>query len=362
MADSLYDTSMKLLSDWWNGKSVAEIAQDQLMVDTPQTIPTDTTLDQSEYDFTSRIFPSNIGEQSDQGHYMIININVPNRSTYDSINGQTMFSRFGAGGEELSKTDVLRFKLDPLYFDKNGQSQGDTHNLSAPRQTRRIKESIVLFIPDAMQFNQSNHYEDVSLTGISGDIAKMGILTTSSLISGFAGAFSSTLASGIEGLGNILSTLATDASQPGSSSLLHRGLQLTGRPVNPKMEVLFKNTPQREFDFLFLFAPENEKDSIAMEQIIKTLRFHAAPEIDAKSYGYTYTPPSELDITFYDKGVENLHIPRINTCVIENISVDYTPGGTGWQTFSNGHPVMARLVLKLRETEVLSKLRVAQGF
>jgi len=361
---SIYDEVTQKLKNWWNAESTEQWVQDEFNIDTPNTIPRDLTLGQSEYDFTSRVFPSNIGENSEQGHYMIININVPNRSTYDSINNQRMFSRFGPGGEQLSKTDVLRFNMDPLYFDKNGTSQGGANKFSAPRQTRRIKESIVLYIPDTMQFNQSNIYEDVSLTAIAGDIGKMGILTTSSLLSGFAGSFSSTLASGVEGLGNIFSTLAGAAAEGGSlnNNLLQKGLGLTGRPVNPKIEVLFKNTPQREFDFMFLFAPENEKDSLAMQQIIKTLRFHAAPEIDAKSYGFTLTPPSELDITFFDKGVENTNIPRINTCVIENISVDYAPGGSGWQTFSNGHPVMARLTIKLRETEVLSKLRVAQGF
>jgi hypothetical protein len=326
-------------------------------IETGFNVPKDFTLNQSEYDFTYRVFPADIGEQSDQSHYMIININVPNKSTYSSINGVQLFNVLD---NELSKTDTLRYNLDPLYYDSNGQSQGDAQQISRPRFTRRIKESIVLYIPDTMQFAQNNLFEDVSLTTISGDVAKMGVTTTASFVAGLAGVFSSTLANSVEGVGNILNSLVDSSTNPGG--VVNRAATFVGSPINPKIEVLFKNSPQREFDFMFFFAPESEEESKAMYEIIKTLRFHAAPEVDAKSKGFTLTPPSEFDITFYNKGVENTSVPRINTCVLENITVDYAPAGVGWQTFSNGHPVAARLTLKFRETEITSKLRVAQGF
>jgi hypothetical protein len=321
-------------------------------------LPKDFTLNQSEYDFTYRVFPSDIGEQSDHSHYMIININVPNKSTYDSINGVQLFNRLE---NELSKTDTLRYNLDPLYYDAKGTPQGIVGNITRPRFTRRIKESIVLYIPDTMQFVQNNIFEDVSLTAISGDVAKMGVTTSASFLGGVASQmFGSTIANAIEGIGNQISTAIDSTGSPGG--VVNRAAAFVGTPINPKIEVLFRNTPQREFDFMFFFAPESEEESKAMYQIIKTLRFHAAPEIDAKSGGFTLTPPSEFDITFYNKGVENTAVPRINTCVLENITVDYAPSGVGWQTFSNGHPVTCRMTMKFRETEVISKLRVSQGF
>jgi hypothetical protein len=51
----------------------------------------------------------------------------------------------------------------------------------------------------------------------------------------------------------------------------------------------------------------------------------------------------------------------MNTCVLDQIEVDFAPTGT-YSTFSSGHPVMARLSMGVREIEPLHKRRVIQGF
>ena len=305
----------------------------------------DSTLGQSKYDFTSRIFPTNLEQL---GHYMVININVPNRSTYQSLNGRQIFTRLN---DEFSKTDVLRFNLDKRFYDANGGTQYQGA-INRPRFTRRIAESIALWTPQTMQYVQRNDYADISLTNMAGRVSQFALNTGLGLIGGAIGAVNGSLGNAIIGIGDVFAEGAQIAAQ---------GAALVGAPINPKVEYLFRNTPQREFLFDFMFAPENQKDSIAMEQIIKTLRFHAAPEIDAGTYGFTYTPPSEFDITFYHRGQENTKIPRINTCVLTQIDVDYAPSGV-WSTFYNGHPSTCRMQLRFMETEVVHKLRVAQGF
>jgi len=349
MADSYFDQAITAIKDVLKNRTGAEL---------PSDVPSDFTLTQSEYDFTYRVFPKDIGEQSDQAHYMIININVPNKSTYQTLNGTRLFTPME---NELSKTDALRFNIDGQYFDNDGTVQNNPAKVSRPRFTRRIKESIALYIPDTMQYSQSAMYADVSLTSITNAAARTLVNTTASFISGFISPLFPSIANGITNLATGATSLGDSAATPGG--VLNRGAQLLGAPINPKIEFLFENSPQRGFDFTFLFAPESQEESDAMYDIIKSLRFHAAPEIDSLSLGFTYTPPSEFDITFFYKGKENLAIPRINTCVLENIAVDYAPhSASRWVTFSNGHPVMCRLTLKFRETEVLSKLRVAQGF
>jgi hypothetical protein len=110
-----------------------------------------------------------------------------------------------------------------------------------------------------------------------------------------------------------------------------------------------------------LMAPKNEQESITVKNIIDTFRFHAAPELDNIGPIPIFVPPAEFDITFYHKGKENTKIPRINTCALEQIEVDYAPTGV-YSTFANGHPVAIRLSLAWRELEILHKERVAQGF
>jgi hypothetical protein len=137
-------------------------------------------------------------------------------------------------------------------------------------------------------------------------------------------------------------------------------------PINPAVEVIFSTTYLRSFNFTFNFAPRNEQESLALQAIIRTLRFHAAPEINtggAGGYGIglTWIPPAEFDITFFNKGVENFALPRINTCVLERIDVNYSPFDR-YATFSNGHPVAVNMMLQFREVEVIHKARVVKGF
>jgi hypothetical protein len=75
-------------------------------------------------------------------------------------------------------------------------------------------------------------------------------------------------------------------------------------------------------------------------------------------------PPSEFDISFYYNGQENPNIPRISTCVLTNMDVDYAPQGfqayeVPGENFASlgrtGMPVAIRLSLQFRETEYIVK-------
>jgi hypothetical protein len=313
-------------------------------------------MNSNEYNFDYKVFPEDLANDNN-GHYMVININVPvsellgggaSRSAFvGSQLGTTFTSR-----PEYSKVDVLRFgNLPPIPGAPDARQR---ENLALKRGTRRIKESIALFMPSSLVYSSQNKYEEISMTAIAGNIGKAGLQMAAGLATG---AISQTLAGSLkrgaagktlsDGLGNSIGTVAS----------------IAGYPINPRVEVLYSTTPQREFVFEILMAPKSENESIAVEQIIQALRFHAAPEIDKLSFigGFTFVPPAEFDITFFNKGVENNHIPRINTCVLERIEVDYAPTGV-YSTFRNGHPVAVRLSLGFREIEIIHKERILRGF
>jgi hypothetical protein len=110
-------------------------------------------------------------------------------------------------------------------------------------------------------------------------------------------------------------------------------------------------------------APKNAEESLAVKNIVRALRFYSAPELSSDPSGNIplYIPPAEFDITFFTRGEENTNIPRINTCVLERVEVDYAPTGV-YSSFRNGHPVAVRLSMGFREIEPLHKLRILQGF
>lgn len=312
-------------------------------------------LGQSRYNFTNRVFPEDLANDYN-GHYMVININVP------VDNGGKPLST--VGGFNLTGTNFASTVLtndystvDKLKFGNYaGIDATNSTNVISPRfalfsGTRRIVESIAIHMPTPVIYNSQHIYEEVALTPLFGQALKLG---AQAIAAGVAGAAT----------GSVARALAAGAANIFNSSgrLISTASKLMGYPINPRVEVLFSTTPQRQFAFEFLMAPKNETESRTMKAIIDTLRFHSAAELGV-NFGVlpVFIPPAQFDITFYDKGRENTNIPRINTCVIERIEVDYAPTGV-YSTFRNGHPVAARLSVAFREVEILHKARIAQGF
>jgi hypothetical protein len=322
----------------------------------------------NQYDFEYRVFPSDLGTDANK-HYVVFNINVQIDSedkgakTTGSAYNTADFTNINLTGD-LSKVDQLRFGNDGnASFIWSALTGGA--NVDLPRYTKRIAESIAMHMPTPLTFTSTNVYEDVSLTSFAGQVGKIA-----------GSAVGKAMAAGptrraTDAFGNVISS---------GGSLLGTALQIGGNPINPRIEVLFANTLQRQFAFEFLMAPRTEEESYVMDRIIRTFKFHSAPAINSASikkdengeiipspfeigkyFVPFYIPPAEFDITFFNNGVENDRIPRINTCVLERIEVDYAPTGM-YATFSNGYPVACRLSMSFRETEVVHKQRVAQGF
>lgn len=312
----------------------------------------DNTLEQSKYDFRYRTFPADIGNDY-VGHYMVININVPVTATGGGGRGPNRGLAGGGGGGDprtsyRANQTILRneySKVDSLRYGgaESKVGEGVTGDpFSIPRYTRRIAESIAIFMPTPMMYTTTNDYAEISLTALGTSIAAGG--------AGLAGRFFG------ESAGRALSGAVSGFT--GAATTFGGML---GHPINPRVEVIFSRTQLRQFVFEFLLAPRNQIESDSMKKIIDTLRYHSVPELDENTGGFTYIPPAEFDFTFYNKGEENRLIPRINTCVVDRIEVDYAPTGV-YSTFSNGHPVLARLSLGVREVEPLHKRRVLQGF
>ena len=340
----------------------------------------------SNYDFNYKVFPSDLGSEQ-YNHYMVINVNV---QTTTNITGQTKVdtslsqsgnsfgpSNFKAYLNEASTVDQLRYQdltgnaqnrfnsfIDNFRqgFSNLGQGnflEGATNLIDSadaassllpsdvyvPRNTRRIDQAIALFMPTPVTYTQQNVYEEISLSSFGFQAGKLGV------------SLGAALAQGTRGTNPSRAQIGNPYGE-----LIRQGFSLVGRPINPKLEVLFSHTPQRSFAMEFLMAPKSEEESKTVKNIIDTFRFHAAPEITG-SLGIvpTFIPPAEFDIQFYHKGKPNDKIPKINTCALERIEVDYAPAGV-YSTFSNGYPVAIRLSLAFRELEILHKKRVQQGY
>ena len=158
------------------------------------------------------------------------------------------------------------------------------------------------------------------------------------------------------------------------------------RVLNPHMQFLFKSVNQRSFEYTFSFAPRNEKDSEAIDNIIRTFKFYAHPEIQAGGIFHGY--PAEFDIQYIAREnkdqpyAENDWLNKVGRCYLSSVAVDYSAAGvfstfrglnkdlpyrfrgtTPSSTARQGNPpTHINLTLTFNELETLNRAHIAEGF
>jgi hypothetical protein len=133
----------------------------------------------------------------------------------------------------------------------------------------------------------------------------------------------------------------------------------TGLAANPKKEQVFKGVDFRTFSMDYQFFPRNETEAQNVLNIIKMFKLHMHPEFkDASNFLYIY--PSEFDVYYYQGGKENLNIHRHTSCVLTDMTVNYTPNGQ-FNTFANGMPTQISITLNFRELAQLTKEKIGDG-
>jgi hypothetical protein len=221
------------------------------------------------------------------------------------------------------------------------------------RKTKRITSAVALYMPETVNVTYNANWQSDSLTEAMGS-AGLAADITKTISSAYANKSLSSLAPYAAGAGakigeklGIVGNGATDFA-----------LFTQGYALNPRLEVLFKGTDMRHFQFDFLFSPFSAQESTNVENIIKMFRYHQAPEINTNDYGLLFVPPSEFDIDFLKDGQINSKIHQIGTCVLSGMNVDYAP--FGWSTFEDGSPTNIRMTLQFMETEIVTKQRVRE--
>jgi hypothetical protein len=232
-------------------------------------------------------------------------------------------------------------------------------------KTQLTSESIALYMPDTIQFDSRQSYDGLSpgkeLLG-QALVALPGLVETYKAGGGKAALEAIKKTGALQALGERVlggATGATDTTRLGVFGV-------TGRVVNPMLELIYNSPDFRQFQFEFFFWPRDEREALEVQKIIDRFRFHQAPELEkisGKQSGLLI-PPSEFDIQFYYAGRQNPNIPPIASCVLESLQVNYAP--RGWSAYEvpgennpdlgrTGMPVGIQLTLQFRETTYITK-------
>lgn len=219
-----------------------------------------------------------------------------------------------------------------------------------PDTSFRISDAIALYIsePPAVKYNaQYSNKELGTLAGLIGAMGGGGDASKS--LMGEAG---SALAMKFAQLPQMFG--ASTADVLGASAKV---------ALNPFKEVLFESIDFRSFSFKYKFMPKSRQEAEAVYNIIEKFKFHMHPELSANKLFYIY--PSEFQITYHFQNKENNkndkgYFHKFKPCVLESMDVNY--GGDQFSAFVDGKPTEVNLSLTFRETEILTKQQIAQGY
>ncbi len=340
-------------------------------------------LDSDPLRFGTYQFPKDVFENDQLGHYMVFYVNEQKRTKFDYgapnaigvdkfdnpifANGTGLISEDRRLDGKRYKTTGRSVSIDGTNLQFSDRNRRAKTGIDSKRQTtRRITDSIALYLPPSVRDTTTAQYEDMP-TGVMGQFAGRGLDFSAAMGEKDYEAARKQLTEGGEDFAieaarrSGAAFIEALSGAEGAVQLLNRTL---GQADNPFMEVLFSTMGVREFTYNFNFAPRNQDETAEVQQIIQLFRFHMAPELQGANSRYL-TLPSEFDIHYMFKGKdgqgrENDYFNRITTCVCTNVDVNYTPNGV--RTFEDGSPTQIQMGLTFRETEILTKEKINSGY
>lgn len=201
---------------------------------------------------------------------------------------------------------------------------------SMNRQQKRLKSAIAIHVPNSLSISYGVQWQEEGTLAFQTADA----ILSSSVMS----AVPSSLANAALSKTPVIAAALSAAS---------------GLAANPKKEQIFKGVDRRKFTFKYLFSPRNAAESSNVRNIIRTFKYHMHPEYkDENNFLFIY--PSEFDITYFQDAKENTNLHRHTSCVLTNMTVNYTPNGT-FSTFPDGSPTQIEVTLDFTELAILTK-------
>ena len=208
------------------------------------------------------------------------------------------------------------------------QDQFSDFSLNLEPQTDKIVATIALYMPDTVNFHLSANYNG-----------------STSILDAAVG---------------VTGKLGEKIDKAAKNSAMQLALKKAGYAVNPQIQMIFESIDFRTYQMSFTFTPYSAQEAQTVKEIIKLFRKHSMPQIVTQAAGMFFIPPSVFDITFLYNGQENKNLNKIARSVIESIDVNYAPDG--WSAHDDGAPTQTTLTLNFKETFLIDKTKIDQGY
>lgn len=356
-----------------------------------------------QYDISQLNYPMNLfSPEVPIGPYVMFYINVSSEAKISSITGKAEFiddfdhstRKTGAArrmarkegytieGAMLTSGVVAAGLLGGIGgMTAGGASLGATlvgaaainnQGLSFNKPQKRLKEAIALHMPNNLNIRYQANYstDDAALflgtmkMGMAGvDFAKGAVSSVVDAVTkdttSAMDAAKDIVAKGKTQFSNASGAMAATALEmmPGGKTISN----IAGIAANPMTQSVFSGVEPRTFEFDYVFYPKDDIELDQIHRIIKTFKGNMLPEYkDANEFLFVY--PSEFDIVYYMGGLENEYLHKHTSCVLTNVTINYTPDSVYTYFNTNGAPTRIQMSLAFRELDIVTKKDVQDGF
>jgi hypothetical protein len=362
-------------------------------------------------------FPPNLGSTGDEP-YMLIKIfetvvgNYQSSDPYDAtmrtgLSGATGFVTTGNGAAiaaaingrgtvEIAAAGFAGSQLGQAFGNQLLNSAAGTEgqdyvsdaknsitNYSTKRNEGYLTTVIGLFMPESLHSAYNQTFDALSKTesfGVFGFLSQaLGGKSIGNAVNPYL----------VEGVSKYLARL-TNMNDNSQKILTYGG---TGMTINPQLELLYSSPVLREFKLDFKFYPKSPEEAailfgsqpeagvdalspagiISRLGIIGGLKYYSAPQVpkapdpqkpgtaaEVQYGGRFYIPPAQFQLEFYNKNSRNTKLFKTKNCVLQGIDIDYAPNG--FATHDDGVPVEVRVQLTFKETVMLNREDINDGY
>ena len=343
--------------------------------------------ERNKYSLGTIQYPDDLGT-NEFGHYLMFYIYEVSKSRYSGPQQTKTVTNQGAAGqrgqqkttfENHKKAEGITSSAPAAYPYKGNEKLkkrvGTEKSLSGAlkRSKRLVRTSdvISLYMPPNIKSKYGANYKN-SETGLAGVLGAQLADSTSidTMLQNFSdtGTFNTLKDAFIDTMGLKIGAGITSIVGAGDlEGVIRKGMQ---KALNPAVEAIFQSVDLREYSFSFRFTPRSENEVRTVDNIVKLFKFHMLPErVQGQEVGRHLIFPSEFEVHYMFQGVENTWYPFAAGSVLKSMDVDYGPGGET-QHFrpiqtdmgSLPAPTEINMTLNFRETEIMTKEKIVEGF
>jgi len=327
--------------------------------------------------FTSLKYPLDVGS-NELGHFIVFYMVSTNSLSTNTVNADRQFA--SKVGLNAGTTIYDTATNETIVKDIKSQNEGNIQTSQVDRGNSVFSKvpthtvttgAITLYMPPDISVNYSQQYDTGESAGITGE-ALATLRKDNSGLDKMKDVAFGTIAS----IGQKAASMISEAlsSVDGLGDPFRITTKSLGLAINPQEEQFYISPSFRSFSYNFDFYPKNQQESREVHNILWLLKYHMAPSLEggAGFSGRFFKVPSEFEIFYYYKGLQNDFLNKITRCTLQDMTVKYGPDGQ-WSTFDDDSfqsvgnvtgapPVSVSVSLKFVENMYLTKQQIQKGY